>query len=95
MIAVSPTIETGSFYSGTRNRVALDFTLRARPGEIMYLSGEWNQVNLAEGRFQTRVFRVVPELQLNQWIAIVNNIQYDSQSAILGWQSRFRWLVAH
>jgi hypothetical protein len=23
----------------------------------------------------------------------VNNIQYDTQSAVLGWQSRFRWIV--
>jgi DNA-binding transcriptional ArsR family regulator len=24
---------------------------------------------------------------------VVNNIQYDNQSAVLGWQSRFRWIV--
>jgi hypothetical protein len=26
-------------------------------------------------------------------MSLVNNIQYDSQSAVLGWQSRFRWIL--
>ena len=27
------------------------------------------------------------------WISLVNNVQYDSVSRILGWQSRFRWVL--
>ena len=27
------------------------------------------------------------------FIALVNNVQYDTQSAVVGWQSRFRWIV--
>ena len=30
---------------------------------------------------------------VSPFIALVNNIQYDSQSAVLGWQSRFRWIL--
>jgi len=51
-------------------------------------SGEWNRVQLAAGRFETRLFRVVPELQFSPWLSLVNNIQYDSVSAEVGWQSR-------
>ena len=47
-------------------------------------SGEWNRIQLAEGRFETRLFRVVPELQFSPWLSLVNNIQYDSVSAELG-----------
>ena len=36
---------------------------------------------------------IVPELQFSPWIAWVNNIQYDTQSSIVGWQSRFRWIL--
>jgi len=50
-------------------------------------------VHLDEGRFTTRLFRVVPELQFSPWIAWVNNVQYDTQSHLLGWQSRFRWIL--
>ncbi len=93
VIAFSPTLELGSFYDGTRTRVAAELNVRLRPGVIIYTSGEWNSVHLAKGRFQTRLFRVVPELQFSPWIAWVNNIQYDTQSAVIGWQSRFRWIL--
>ena len=51
------------------------------------------RVELAEGRFKTRLYRVVGETQFTPFIALVNNIQYDTQSAVLGWQSRFRWIM--
>jgi hypothetical protein len=67
--------------------------VRVRPGVIIYTSSEFNDVRLDEGRFTTRLFRVVPELQFSRWIAWVNNVQYDTQSHLLGWQSRFRWIL--
>ena len=93
VVALSPTYEFGSFYNGTRRRTAINFNVRVRPGVIIYTSGEWNRVELAEGSFNTRLYRVVPELQFSPWIAWVNNIQYDTQSSIIGWQSRFRWIL--
>jgi hypothetical protein len=92
-VAVTPIYEFGSFYNGSRQRVALDLNLRLRPGVIIYTSTEWNHVDLDEGSFETRLFRIVPELQFSPWISWVNNIQYDTQSALVGWQSRFRWIM--
>jgi hypothetical protein len=93
VIAVSPTFEFGSFYNGSRQRTALDLNIRLRPGVIIYTSSEWNHVDLDEGSFDTRLYRIVPELQFSPWISWVNNIQYDTQSAVVGWQSRFRWIL--
>jgi hypothetical protein len=93
VVALNQIYEFGGFYNGTRLRVATDLNVRVRPGVIIYTSAEWNRVELDEGRFETRLFRVVPELQFSPWVAWVNNIQYDTQSAVLGWQSRFRWIV--
>ncbi len=93
ILSVAPTIEWGGFYSGARLRLATDLNVRARPGVIFYLSGEWNRVTLAEGRFETRLFRAIAETQFSPWVALVNNVQYDTQSAVLGWQSRFRWIL--
>lgn len=67
--------------------------MRARPGVIIYTDAEWNRIDLPEGRFQTRVFRITPELQFSPWIALVNSLQYDNVSRVFGWQSRFRWIV--
>ncbi len=93
MVAVGPTFEIGNFYNGTRRRIAIDFNVRVRPGVIIYTSAEWNSVELTEGRFNTRLYRIVPELQFSPWIAWVNNVQYDTQSSVIGWQSRFRWIL--
>jgi hypothetical protein len=93
VIAVSPTYELGTFYDGTRRRIATDVNIRVRPGVIVYTSSEWNEVTLVRGRFHTRLYRIVPELQFSPWVAWVNNIQYDTQSAVVGWQSRFRWIL--
>ena len=92
-LAVSATIDSGGFYSGTRRGAAINLTLRARPGLIVYASPEVNRVRLAEGAFTTRLYRLVGETQFSPWIALVNNFQYDSVSAVLGWQSRFRWIL--
>jgi hypothetical protein len=93
IVALNQIYEFGGFYNGTRLRVATDLNVRVRPGVIVYTTAEWNRVDLDEGRFETRLFRVIPELQFSPWVAWVNNIQYDTQSAVLGWQSRFRWIV--
>ena len=52
-----------------------------------------NDVTLAEGRFRTRLYRLVVDTQFSPWMYLVNNVQYDSVSGILGWQSRFRWIL--
>jgi hypothetical protein len=93
VVALNQIYEVGGFYSGTRVRVATDLNVRVRPGVIIYTSAEWNRVELEEGRFETRLLRIVPELQFSPWISWVNTIQYDTQSAVVGWQSRFRWIV--
>lgn len=92
-VAFSPTVELGSFYGGSRRKLAFDLNLRLRPGVIIYSSAEWNHVNLPAGAFDTRLYRLVPELQFTPRIAWVNNIQYDTQSSVIGWQSRFRWIL--
>jgi hypothetical protein len=56
-------------------------------------TSEWNRVSLTEGKFDTRLYRVIAETQFNPRISVVNNVQYDSQSSVIGWQSRFRWIL--
>jgi hypothetical protein len=71
----------------------VNLMLRARPGVLLFLTGEWNNITLPEGTFTTRLYRIISETQPTPFIALVNNIQYDTQSAVIGWQSRFRWIV--
>jgi hypothetical protein len=92
-LAVNSSIELGQFYSGTRAEQAVAVSVRARPGLFFSVNGQWNHVSLPEGRFTTRLYRIVGETQFSPFIAVTNNIQYDSQSSVLGWQSRFRWIM--
>ena len=88
-LAVSPQVEWGDFYSGDRLRLGMTVNLRAAPGQMFTLTNEWNRVSLAEGQFYTKLYRVIAETQFNPRIALVNNVQYDTQSAVVGWQSGF------
>jgi hypothetical protein len=93
MLALNGRFETGGFYSGTRDQAVLGLTVRARPGYIFSVNGEWNQVDLAEGRFASNLLRVVTDSQFSPFMALVNNVQFDTVSRVLGWQLRYRWIV--
>jgi hypothetical protein len=82
----------GDFWNGDRRELNLDLTLRPRPGISVQLSGEFNDVNLPQGSFTTKLYRVDARTQFNPWISLSNNIQYDSESREVGWQLRFRWI---
>ena len=51
-----------------------------------------NIVRLAEGSFETDVLRGSAATQFSPWASLVNNVQYDTESRLLGWQMRFRWI---
>jgi len=93
VVAVSPKIEWGRFFSGSRREMTLDVTIRPRPGVTLALSTEWNRLTLQEGSFDTKLHRLVVDTQFSPFMYLVNNLQYDTVSRILGWQSRFRWIL--
>jgi hypothetical protein len=92
-LAVTARVEAGGFYSGSRTQQLVNLTVRARPGLIVYLGGEWNAGRLPERDFTTRLYRLVGETQFSPFVSLVNDLQYDTQSSVLGWQGRFRWIV--
>lgn len=83
----------GGFFSGSRQEWNLSVTARPRPGFLLQLSSEYNQIDLAEGSFITRVHRFDARTQFSPWISLANNLQWDSESRALGWQLRFRWIL--
>jgi hypothetical protein len=92
-VAISTEYEVGTFYSGHRRDLTVNVTLRPRGGILMNLDNEWNRIELPEGSFSTHVLRLNLNTQVSPAVSLVNNVQYDSVSRVLGWQSRFRWIV--
>lgn len=93
VLSLSTVYEDGEFYSGNRRDFSLDLGIRPRPGLLINLENQWNRIELPEGEFSTRVHRLTANTQFSPWISVVNNLQYDSVSRVLGWQFRFRWIV--
>jgi hypothetical protein len=94
IVAVNGQYGWGSFYSGHRRDISLGLALRPRPGIRVNANFERSRVELDEGSFTTRLWRVVLDNQFNPRVYIINNLQYDSVSRVLGWQARFRWILS-
>jgi hypothetical protein len=82
----------GDFWNGDRRELNLEINLRPRPGIFVQMAAEYNDVNLPEGSFTTRLYRIDARTQFSPWISLTNNVQFDSESGQLGWQLRFRWI---
>ena len=82
----------GDFWNGDRRELNLDLTIRPRPGVSVQLSSEFNDVNLPQGSFATKLYRLDARTQFSAFISLSNNVQYDSESGEAGWQLRFRWI---
>ena len=93
MISTNVTGVFGTFYSGHRRDVNLGVNLRPRAGFLATLTSSFTRIELPEGNLSTKILRAVVNTQFSPWISISNNVQYDSASRVLGWQSRFRWIV--
>lgn len=83
----------GGFYGGNRRDISGTVNLRPRRGILATLTTTFNKVDLPQGHFSSKVMRAVINTQLNPFISISNNVQFDSVSRVLGWQYRFRWIV--
>jgi hypothetical protein len=93
IVSIQPRVEWGRFLSGHRREIVMGMGVRPRPGVTLNLAYELNDVNLLEGKFETKLYRLVADTQFSPFMYLVNNVQYDSVSRVLGWQSRFRWIM--
>jgi hypothetical protein len=92
-VSMNTRAEFGTFYSGHRREFNTTLNIRPRRGVLATFTGQFNRVELAEGNFSTRLLRTVINTQFSPFVSVSNNIQFDSISRVLGWQSRFRWIV--
>ncbi len=85
---------TGSFYSGTRQLFSGAVTWRKDRYLTASLQLERNWVSLAEGDFDTSLVMARLDCAFTPFISLANFVQYDSESANIGLQSRLRWILA-
>jgi hypothetical protein len=92
VVSVNSDVSWGDFFSGRRREFTIQVSARPRRGVSVSAETELNRLDLAEGRFTTAVYRLAANTQFSPWTSLVNNLQYDTVSRLLGWQMRFRWI---
>ncbi len=86
-------LSNGSFYNGRRRQAQLGLTLKPSHHFAFRFEGERNDVSLDQGDFFTQLFSLRADYNFSPDISWQNLVQYDSESRILGLQSRFRWIL--
>jgi len=92
-VSINAIYEDGPFYSGHRRQMTGTLSIRPHRGWLIDVGADYNQVQLAEGRFTTRVWQNDINTQFNPFVSLVNRLQFDTVTRQLGWQSRFRWIT--
>jgi hypothetical protein len=83
----------GDFFTGARRDLELGLT--AKPNTHVYVSLQYerNDVSLSEGDFSVHVITLSADYNFSPNVSWANLLQYDSESRVLGVQSRFRWIL--
>jgi len=83
----------GGFYDGTRRQVSVGVTLKPSAHLALAMNVDRNDISLAEGRFYTQVLTARVDYNFTPNVSWQNLEQYDNESRVLGFQSRFRWIL--
>jgi len=94
VLSGSITLETGTFFDGTRDDIFL--TTYWRPSALLNasLSYQRSAVDLDEGSFVVHVARARVDLAFDERILWSNFVQVDNDSDTLGVNSRLRWILS-
>ncbi|MBN1569675.1 MAG: carbohydrate binding family 9 domain-containing protein [Acidobacteria bacterium] len=85
--------EFGDFYSGTQRNFEAELILKPSHHLLFGLGAERADVDLVQGKFFKQLFSVQANYNFSPNVSWSNLVQYDNESRILGFQTRFRWIL--
>ena len=83
---------TGDFYEGTRININGDLTWRPSARFRTYVGYNYNEIELPQGNFETRLVRFGFDVAFSSTLSWVNLIQYDNVSETMGANLRLVWI---
>lgn len=83
----------GGFYDGKRKQLGVGFTWKPSTHASTGVRVERNDVTLPYGRFSTDILSARGDYNFSPNVSWQNLVQYDTESRLLGAQSRFRWIL--
>ena len=83
----------GDFFNGERNDIKME--LNWKVAVPLFIGGTLtrNNITLPDGEFTANIYQINANLLFSPNITLYNYVQYDNASNIVGWQSRFRWII--
>ncbi len=92
-LVLDAAVRWGSFYDGDLTIVEGELVLKPSAHVLIGFGAEWGEGRMPAGDFTTRVFAGRIDVNLTPDLAWSTLVQYDSDSRILGGQSRLRWRI--
>jgi hypothetical protein len=91
-LAANVTLLNGDFYDGSRTNLAGEMTWRQSRYFTVSASYDWNDIELPQGDFITRLTSLSTEVNFSPTLYWVNLIQYDNVSEVVGLNARLVWI---
>lgn len=91
-ISLHADFASGTFYSGTRHEFGGELIWRKDRHLTASFNWEQNWIRLPEGDFNTSLVMYRLDYSFTPFITLANFVQYDTESANIGLQSRLRWI---
>jgi len=82
----------GDFYDGRRTNVSGQFSWKQSRHFILNLDYDWNDVELPQGDFVTRLVGLSTQVMFTTNLAWITLAQYDNVSEVLGVNTRLHWI---
>jgi hypothetical protein len=86
-------IGLGTFYSGNRSDLLIQAGYKVFVPVYIGLESDRKWVSLPDGNFITQIFRFNLNFLFSPNLSWYNYAQYENQTEIIGWQSRFQWII--
>jgi len=83
---------TGDFYGGTRVNINSDLTWRPSRHFRTSVGYNYNEIELPQGNFETRLVRLGFDVVFSSKLSLVNLVQYDNVSETAGVNVRLHWI---
>ena len=91
-VSGNATWRTGDFLSGSRTNLIGSFAWRPSNRFAFGLSHDWNDIDLPQGDFITRLTRMTMDVNFSSTLYWVSLIQYDNVSEVIGINTRLNWI---
>jgi len=82
----------GDFYNGQRTNIAGFFSWKPSPKFSLNLDYDWNDIELPQGHFISRLVSLSTQVSFSSTLAWVTLLQYDNVSEELGINTRLHWI---